>query len=244
MNNNMAGMAKLISMVRASRDLWFLNDAAELSEKLYKELSGKALTSEAKRLSKIGSPEDKRKSQLAYEFRLAHQLPGTIEGLIKTEGAYICLASDLAHVGMHYRDCVQDPSLLVPKEMDRAVFERFANSYDNVLFYDLPYVAIIHDRGDCCAINRIHDKTKGVGARNSRTTIVEGAFDISPSSQAFEGSVDDAVELVKAEQEIPNLIITSDVGLGFYIFGLLVVGLGIFNQSSWPGCYWEALRRK
>lgn len=222
-------LVQLIQLIRASRDLWYLNEAPELSDELYKGLSGDALKKAAVEKSTSLDVETKRKAALAFEYVLIRQkfendgdARETIEWLLQNEPSLLNLAVDVAKVGLNYIDqCVEQQKLLVPKEMDKIVLGRYAHSYDNLMFYDRHIVTLVHKRKDACDIHAIKDETKALDSyrqmEGGGTGMAEGWFSIMPHTEVFEGSPEKACEYVRSKQNEPNIICTSSVPLCYYV---------------------------
>ncbi len=229
MNQSDENLNRLIDLVNESRDLWYLNEVQELSEQLYAGLSGGALRQEFLRQSIDKDTETKRKATLAYEYVLIRQMfedqeevKQGIELLMQTEPSLSNLEADVALVGMDYiGQCIEQQKLLVPKEMDKIVLDRYAQSYDNLIFYDKPFVTLVHQVNGGCKIHTIKDET---GAAIGKIDLVgktdycaEGTFSIMTHSVTFSGSIEQACEYVREKQTDPNIISTSSEVLCNYV---------------------------
>lgn len=222
-------LVQLIQLIRASRDLWYLNEAPELSERLYKGLSGEALGKEALKQSTSKDVETKRKVALAFEYVLIKQkfendddARETIEWLLQNEPSLLNLTMDVANVRLNYiNQCIEQQKLLVPKEMDKIVLDRYAHSYDNLIFYDKPLVTLLHEREGKCDIHTIKDETGALmGHRqmgNAGVGIAEGLFSIMPYTEDFKGSRGKACGYIRGKQTDPNIICTLSVPLCHYV---------------------------
>lgn len=219
----------LMQLIKASRDLWYLNDVPELSERLYGGLSGKALKKKASRHNKSRDVETKRKAALAFEYISVRQkfenledATQNIEWLLKYEPSLLNLSVDLSNVGLNYIDqCIEHGKLLVPREMDEIVLGKYAQCYDNLIFYDKTFVTLVHEHEGKCDIHTIKDETNAVHVQQDvgieELHSDEGILSIMPHLEEFEGPQEKACEYIRSKQNDLNIICTSSVPLCHYV---------------------------
>ena len=221
MQDTYANLAQMIGMIKTSRNLGYHNEAPELSVKLF---SGCRSIEELAAKAKLqGDEQTKLRHGCALLYKTAELMMGSpdarvyLDCLISNEPGLSSLHAHAAMVGIDYAaQCLENKALLTPKELDKLAFDKCAKRYDNVAFYNMPSVAIVHDRGTVVDIHEIKDETRMKEINAPKVGYVEGGFLIIPHSEPFTGTAQEAVDHLHKRGQ-PNFILTTEVMLAHYI---------------------------